>query len=319
MYRATPAVAVQSPSPRQGGWHAAAMRERRGRRAIGVGVRLALALALVGCSGGSSPSGDAAADDRAARLSLDYWARQVQAHPQAGFAVFGPFTGTTGQWELRVAGRNAAALEAGVVALAPATDRTVVRTAEVRWSATDPQPTPVLSPEAAVAQLQEGREAYCGQCVPLRLGEPDLRYQRYETSRGAADLPVWSFPVDGSRVRVTRLALPPERLLPTDGLPPDAVPRPASSDGVMFAELTAPDALTVSVQGGGCGRGPTGVRTLESRHAVVVIVTETGSFDAGRPCPAMGTVGLFGVTLAGPLGGRAVLTAVGAPVPLHVA
>jgi hypothetical protein len=78
--------------------------------------------------------------------------------------------------------------------------------------------------------------------------------------------------------------------------------------------------LTVDFIGGPVGEGPCGMayggRTVESEHAVLVVVEERAN-QAGAACTMEGYPRQATVRLARPLEGRAVLEAVqGMPVPV---
>jgi hypothetical protein len=128
------------------------------------------------------------------------------------------------------------------------------------------------------------------------------------------------FTIDGTAVRITRIAVDPSITV---------VPPPYNADhppaGMSFdLAVGAPGStkLTVSFTGApGAGDKPCGAdytaEAVESEIAIVVIVIEHAN-PTPASCPGLGKTRTATATLAAPLGKRAVLEVTqGLPVPVH--
>ena len=149
----------------------------------------------------------------------------------------------------------------------------------------------------------------CSDCRPLEITAARLTSGSVQMSRGPATVPMWEFTVNGSSVKVTRVAVA-DRIsivpLPWD---PNNAP-----DGMSIETAHGKaDARQITVSfGGASGRGdePCGAdytaEAVESDLAIVVIVIEHRNPLPGA-CDLVGAMRTAVVDLASPPGDRAVL------------
>ena len=266
--------------------------------------------------GGSSPpgtgQGPAPADPlhRQAHDALERWADAVHESGGAGITFVGDRTGRIGEWEPDRAGNPAAALLSGLVEAGTALSAEVPGRGSVRWLDGTSVEVNVLSAAMALQELVgAGDGTECRGCLPLRITEAKLATSLAETSRGPAEAPTWVFTIEGSAVRVTRLAVDQSV---TVKVPPWNADHPP--EGVSIIHATGePDSRRLTVQFVGAELGadePCGAdytaEAVESELAVVVIVTERRD-DPDEPCDAVGFPRTAEVRLASRLGDRAVL------------
>jgi hypothetical protein len=154
----------------------------------------------------------------------------------------------------------------------------------------------------------------------LRITAAQLTAGPVETSRGPATAPVWEFTVQGTAVKVTRVAI----AAPVTVVPPPWDPYDAPV-GISIDSATGTVGgrqLTVTFVGApapgdqGCTADYT-AEAVESPTAVVVILTEHPHSPFFAACTAVGARRTATVELAVPLGERAVLEVKeGLPVPV---
>lgn len=288
---------------------------------------LLILLAVAGCSvmepGASGSSRPADPVHAQAQDALARWADAAAKSGGATVAFVGEQTGQIGDWETAVGSNNKAAVVAGLLtAPTPLSDARPDRS-RVRWLDGKTVDVDVLSPADALGDLIAAAVAgggECGDCRPLRVTDANLATGLVETSQGPAEAPLWVFTIDGTDVRITRVAVDPSvTVMP----PPYNADHPPAGLSVDFAVGNADSAkLTVSFVGAvKAGDQPCGAdytaEAVESDLAVVVIVTERAN-PTPASCTAVGKTRTASVTLDAPLGKRAVLEVrQGLPVPIH--
>lgn len=290
-------------------------------------VLLPILLVTLGCStilptgsGGAGTNAPVDAVHAQARDALARWADAVAKSGGAKVTFVGDLTGQLGAWEPAVAKNNKPALAAGLLtAPTPLSDSTPGRK-HVRWLGGDSIDVDVLSAADALDDLiAAAAGAPCDDCLPLRVTDANLATGLVGTSLGPAEAPLWVFTIEGTDVRVTRVAVDPSvTVVP----PPFNADHPP--DGVSIDQATGTPGgrkLTVSFSGAAkdgsvaCGADYT-AEAVESDLAVVIIVIERPNPTATACRPAAKTR-TASVTLKEPLGARAVLEVrQGLPVPV---
>jgi len=163
------------------------------------------------------------------------------------------------------------------------------------------------------------RRGPCDGCTDLRVTGAVLTKMQVRTSAGVVTVPAWRFSLEGTAVRLLRVAVPLTGLVRT---PVDWTPAPA--DGLRaesFEPAQGDRTLTVTFTGapdepGACGADYRGL-AYESDSAVVVAVVDVPREPSGQDiaCSAIGAVRTVQVTLQRPLSDRTVLSlADGQPV-----
>ena len=235
------------------------------------------------------------------------------------FVPTGELTGQVGDWEESVGENNKVALMSGMVEAAIGLPADVPPDGELRWQDGSTQTVPLVSADAALSQVKSDGEKACSDCVPLRITGARLTSGPIETTRGPAMVPVWEFTVQGSEVRVTRVAIAARTVV--EPPPWDPNDRPV---GISIESATGKAGgrqLTVTFTGTpDAGDKPCGAdytaEAVESATAAVVIVTEH-PHAFGEACSLVGATRTATVELAAPLGDRALLEVKeGRPVPV---
>ena len=282
---------------------------------------------LAGCvssPGASAPRADGAPvlDPRLqqqANAALERWARAVAAGVAQGVVTTGELTGQVGDWEERVGDNNKLALMAGLVEATVDLPTERPPDGQLRMPDGSTQTVRVLSAEAALADLTSEGDKNCPGCVPLRVSAARLTTGPVQTGRGAATGPIWEFTVEGTEVRITRVAIADPIVVqqptwnpadPPVGIRIDSATGPVGGRQLTVTFTGAPDP----------GDRPCGAdysaQAVESASAVVVIVIEH-PHAPGETCTMVGASRTTTVDLAAPLGERAVLDVVqGIPVPV---
>jgi hypothetical protein len=233
----------------------------------------------------------------------------------------GELTGQIGDWEEAVGDNNKRALMAGMVA----SDRPLSEEAppddEVTWQDGTTTMVPVLSAQETLAAIGRTAAAPCSDCTMLLVTDAHLTSGPIQTTRGPATAPIWEFTVQGTAVKVTRVAIAnPVVVTPDDGgwglgLAVDSASGSVSGTELTVAFVGAPDPGNKP-----CGEDYT-AEAVESDLAVVVIVTRhphVGLLPQG--CSTVGARRTATATLAAPLGDRVVLDLQqGTPVPIVLA
>ena len=309
---------------------------RRMRSGLGV---LMVIVSLAACGGANpTPSGVQASTDPAAAVPgaadpaaarqraqavLTGWAEAVAA-VGAGSSVtpVGDPTGQVGDWELAVGDNNKRALMAGMVASASALSEKAPPDGEVAWQDGTTTKVPLLSAQEAIVAIENTTAAPCADCAMLLVTDARLTSGPIQTTRGPATVPIWEFTVQGTAVKLTRVALAnPVVVVSTgEGDPQLGLAIDSASGTVGGHELTV---AFVGAPGPGdkpCGEDYT-AEAVESDLAVVVIVTRHPHVAPfGEACPAVGARRTATATMAAPLGDRVVLDLQqGTPVPVVLA
>ncbi len=290
-------------------------RAARWARQFAIVAAVAVAAAVSGCQGAQNPK-----LHQQAQAALARWADALAgAGGQQGVVLVGEPTGQVGDWELAVGDNNKRALMSGLFEAAVSLPAEAPAEGEVQWQDGTTKAVRVISAQQAVAEIRASSAQPCPDCVSLQITAARLTSGRVETSRGPATAPIWEFTLQGTAVKMTRVAI-------ADSI--TVVPPPWNADdapvGISVDSASGTVGgreLTVAFVGAplpgdqGCGADYS-AEAVESPEAVVVIVTEQphGAFEA---CTAVGARRTTSVKLAAPLGGRAVLEVKqGLPVPV---
>ncbi len=288
----------------------------RRARLFAIVAAITVATAVAGCLGNAA---DAAKLHRQAEAALARWADAVAAAGgPSPVTLVGDLTGQVGDWEAAV-GNNKQTLYAGLVQAAVALPADLPPDGEVRWQDGTTATVRLISAQQAVAAIQTTATAPCGECTAMQITAARLTTGPIETSRGPATAPVWAFTVQGTGVRVTRVAIAhPITVVPppwNSNDPPIGLAIDSAKGTVGGRELLV--SFTGAPRPGDqpCGEDYT-AEAVESDLAVVVIVTPHphGMFEA---CTLEGAPRTATVELAAPLADRAVLEVQqGLPVPV---
>lgn len=291
------------------------------RRSPGLLAGAALLVVLGGCAA-IPGTGNAGAVRDQADAALARWADAVAA---AGgpprVVVVGELTGQIGDWEVAVGGNNKQALYAGLVEGDDLVPGDVPPDGDVEWPDGTTTTIPLLSARDAVAAIRSGATATCDDCTAMQITAAVLSSGPVETTHGPAIVPIWEFSIEGTAVKVSRVAIAD----PVIVVPPPWDPNhPPVGLRIDSASATV-DGLELTVQFVGaplpgdkpCGEDYT-AEAVESDLAVAVIVTTHAHVTLGG-CSAVGAIRTAVAPLAAPLGDRAVLeTQEGLPVPVRL-
>jgi hypothetical protein len=272
---------------------------------------IVLAVILGSCS--RAPGRDLSTLHEEAQADLTRWAEAVAAAggPSA-FVPVGELTGQVGDWEESVGDNNKPALMAGLVEAEASLPTEAPPDAEVRGRDGTTHTVRLISAPEALSRLKAdaaGSGGDCPGCTPLKITGAQLSSGQIQTSRGPAQVPVWEFTLQGTAVRITRLAIAAYVQVKLPTWDPDNAPIGIS---IESATATADGRqLTVSFTGAPesgdtpCGADYT-AEAVESETAVVVIVVEHPN---GTPaaCAAIGATRTAPVQLSAALGDRTVL------------
>lgn len=276
-------------------------------------------MALAGCALVPGATDPAAAHQRAQAV-LSAWADAVAAAGErATVTPVGELTGQIGDWEEAVGDNNKRALMAGMVASASPLPDEAPPDGEVTWQDGTTTTVPLLSAQDAIVAIESTAEAPCPDCTMLLATAAALTSGPIQTSRGPATAPIWAFTVQGTAVKVTRVAIANPIVVAPDeggwglGLAIDSARGSVRGTELTVAFVGAPDPGDKP-----CGEDYT-AEAVESDLAVVVIVTRHPHLTIGA-CSAVGARRTATATLAAPLGDRVVLDLQqGTPVPLALA
>jgi hypothetical protein len=298
---------------------------RRLRELIAPTGRSALALlatiALAGCAFAPGATDSAPAHQRAQAV-LSKWADAVAAAgANAAVTPVGELTGQIGDWEEAVGDNNKRALMAGMVASATSLPDEAPPNGEVTWEDGTTTKVPLLAPQAAIVAIENTVEAPCSDCDMLLVTDARLTSGPIQTTRGAATAPIWEFTVQGTSVKLTRVAIANPVVVAPDevgsglGLSIDSASGSVSGTELTVAFVGAPDPGDKP-----CGEDYT-AEAVESDLAVVVIVTRHPHVAPfGEGCRLVGARRTATATMAAPLGDRVVLDLQqGTPVPVELA
>jgi hypothetical protein len=291
-------------------------------RRIGIVAVVALAAGTSGCALIGLLPNDSARLHQQAQADLTRWADAVAAAGgQSAFVPVGELTGQVGDWEEAVGNNNKPAVMAGLVEAAVTLSAEIPPDGELRWQGGSTATVRLISAQQALSELKaDANGSSCPECVPLEITGARLTSEPIDTSRGPAVAPVWEFTVQGTAVRVTRVAIadrvtvvPP----PWDSsAPPVGISIDSATGTVGGGQLTVDFTGAPDPGSQPCGADYT-AETLESPTAVVVIVTEHPHSAFGEACTLVGARRTAEVELSTPLGERAVLEVrQGLPVPV---
>lgn len=282
-----------------------------------------MACAGPGPAGFRSPGSSEAPADRIhtqAHDALERWADAVERSGGATISFVRELTSQIGDWEEPVGGNNKTALSAGLVTSAKPLSTDAPGRKDVRWLDGASVAVNVLSAaDTLEALVASAGETKCPECRPLVVTDARLATSLVETSLGPAEAPVWVFTIDGTAVKVTRVAVDESiTVVPPPwnaNDPPVGLSIEAASGTPESAELTVSFTGAVEGRSKPCGADYT-AEAVESDLAVVVIVVERRNGASGA-CTLVGRTRTAGVTLESPLGNRAVLEVrQGLPVPM---
>lgn len=251
-----------------------------------------------------------------AHEALARWADAVSAAGGAqGFAIVGEATGQIGEWEEPVGSNNKLALLAGkVVADFTLADETPPL-AQVRWNDGSLQTVPTISAAQALVDLQAAGGQACPECDALDVTAAKPTTVQIETSRGLATMPAWEFSLNGTAVRITRIAISASANVSVSPPPWNPNDPPVGLSISWAFGHVGGNQLMVGFVGDICGTEYT-AEAVESASAIVVIVVEHPNPTAGG-CRLVGRDRTATAQLAAPLSDRAVLEVrEGLPVPL---
>ena len=295
-------------------------------RRIGAVAMVLIVGAVAGCGSLDEFAGRAnetARLHKQADAALARWAAAVEA--AGGRQDFVPTEGMTGQvgdWEAEV-GDNKAALMAGLVDAAIRLPDEVPPAGEIRWNDGTTKTVPTISAAQALRDLRDDAEGSCPDCHPLRVTGAGLSTATVQTSRGPATAPAWEFSLEGTQVKVTRIAVAVGNSIAVQPPPWDANNPPT---GLRIDSATGTIGglqLTVSFIGAPDGADrPCGAdyaaEAVESDLAVVIIVTRHSNPSPGG-CTLVGAVRTATAALARPLDDRTVLDVMeGRPVSVQL-
>lgn len=301
------------------------------RFAVSVGW-LVIVLAAIGCAGpvlhapvGSNGPGVSVAPEPTDRIhqqahdALERWADAVRKSGGASITFVGELTSQIGSWEAAVGENNKSALMAGLVeADTSLSDETPSRS-QVKWLDGSTVEVNVLSAAASLEALVESAADNCAECDPLLVTEAKLATGLVETSRGPAEAPLWVFTIQGTSVRVTRVAVDESvTIVPPPWNaddPPVGLSIESALGGADSRKLEVSFTGAVSNASKPCGADYT-AEAVESELAVVVIVIAHRNTTEGL-CTLAGRTRTAEVRLASKLGDRTVLEVKqGLPVPV---
>jgi hypothetical protein len=269
----------------------------------------ALAFGLSGCGLLPAANDNSAKLHQEAQADLDRWAAAVPSGgAQPAFVPVGELTSQVGDWEESVGYNNKVALMSGAVEADVGLPTDTPPDGEVRWQDGITTTVRLISAQAAFSALKADSGGSCTDCTPLRITAARLATGTVQTSRGAAVAPVWEFTLQGTAVRVTRVAIAGAVTAAFPTWNPNDAPVGISIDSATGTPESKQ--LTVGFTGapadaGGCGADYT-ADPVESDLAIVVIVTEHRHLGFGA-CTAVGAFRTADVQLAAALGSRAVL------------
>lgn len=260
---------------------------------------------------------------RQAQAALQQWADAVAKDGAPPVIPVGELTRQVGDWERAVGDNNKRALMGGLVFTADVLEGAAQADGEVQWPDGSTTNVPVMAAQDAIVAISSTAETTCDDCTPLTATKATLISGPIETSRGPATAPIWSFDIEGTAVKVTRVAiqnaivvpaLPWDPIFPSYGMDLDSATGSAQGTEVTVAFVGAPETGDKP-----CGEDYT-AEAVESDLAVVVLVTRHPHFSiVGTGCTAVGARRTATAKLLQPLGDRVVLRVTdGQPVPMIV-
>ncbi len=278
---------------------------------------LVTAFAVAGCVFAPGATDPAPARQRAQAV-LAAWADAVAAAGEHAVVMpVGELTGQVGDWEEAVGDNNKRALMAGLIASDRPLSEEAPPDGEVVWQDGTTTTVPLMSAQQAIVAMASTTAAPCADCAMLLVTDARLTSGPIRTTRGPATAPIWEFTVEGTAVKVTRVAIASPVVVAPDeggwglGLAIESASGAVDGREITVAFVGAPDPGNIA-----CGEDYT-AEAIESDLAVVVIVTRHPRVGLGEACSAVGARRTATATLAAPLGDRAVLDVQqGTPVSL---
>ena len=282
---------------------------------------LLAAMTLAGCIAAPGATDPAAAHQRAQTV-LSAWAEAVAAAGEhAAVTPVRELTSQIGDWEEAVGDNNKRALMAGMIASDRPLSEDAPPDGEVEWQDGTTTKVPLISAQQAIVAMESTTEAPCSDCTMLLVTEAQLTSGPIQTTRGPATAPIWEFTVEGTAVKVTRVAIAnPVVVAPDEGGWGPGLAIDSASGTVDGSELTVAFVGAPNPGNMACGEDYT-AEAVESELAVVVIVTRHPRVALlGEACSLAGARRTATATLAAPLGDRVVLDLQqGTPVPIVLA
>ena len=286
-----------------------------------------VAVGLEGCGSFGLPvlGPPAATDPAPARAhAQDVLARWADAVATSGGGAtvtpVGELTGQVGDWEAAVGENNKLALMGGMIASKDPLPDAAPPDGVVTFADGTTEQVPLIAAQDAVVAIASVTDAPCPDCVGLLITDARLTSGPIQTTRGPATAPIWEFTLEGTDVKVTRVAIAnavsvaPVSADPALGLAIDSASGSVTGNELTVSFVGAPDPGDKP-----CGEDYS-AEAVESDLAVVVIVTRHPHAGAVPvACPAVGARRTAAATLTKPLGDRAVLDfQTGTPVTLVV-
>jgi hypothetical protein len=284
------------------------------------GLALLAAMALAGCAFAPGATDPAPAHQRAQAVLAAWADAAAAAGGRASVTLVGDLTGQVGDWEEAVGDNNKRALMAGMVASDGALSDASPPDGDVAWQDGTTTTVPLISSQQAIVAIASTTEASCADCTALLVTGSRLTSGPIQTSRGPATAPIWEFTLQGTAVKVTRVAIANPLVVTArgDGAPQLGLAIDGASGSVSGTELTVAFVGAPDPGDKPCGEDYT-AEAVESDLAVVVIVTRHPHVTIGA-CSAVGARRTATATLAAPLGDRVVLDLQqGTPVPVSLA
>ena len=218
-------------------------------------------------------------------------------------------TGQVGDWEATVGENNKRALMAGMVEAGTKLPSEPQADDEIRWQDGARETVRLLSAQEALAAIRAEGNGDCPDCVPLQITKAQLSTRPIETNRGPATAPAWEFSLQGTAVRVTRVAIAPGvTVMPPLWNPDDApvgISIESATGTVGGRQLTVTFTGAPAAGDQVCGEDYT-AEAVESPTAVVVIVA-AHPHGYGETCSLVGAPRTAMVELTAPLGDRTLL------------
>ena len=281
---------------------------------------LVAAMTLTGCIAAPGATDPAPARQRAQAVLAAWADAATAAGEHAAVTPVGELTSQIGDWEEAVSDNNKRALMAGLIASDRLLSEEAPPDGDVVWQDGTTTKVPLMSAQQAIIAMESTTEAPCLDCAMLLVTDAQLTSGPIQTTRGPATAPIWEFTVEGTAVKVRRVAIAnPVVVAPDEGGWGLGLAIESASGSVDGSDLTV--AFTGSPDPGNmaCGEDYT-AEAVESDLAVVVIVTHHPRVGLGEACTAVGARRTATATLAAPLGDRVVLDLQqGTPVSLVLA
>jgi hypothetical protein len=160
---------------------------------------------------------------------------------------------------------------------------------------------PLLSAREAIVAIESTTSAPCSDCAMLLVTDARLTSGPIQTSRGRATAPVWEFTLQGTAVKLTRVAIANPVVVAPDevgsglGLAIDSASGTVGGNELTVAFVGPPDPGNMP-----CGEDYT-AEAVESDLAVVVIVPQhPHAAPFGEACSVVGARRTTTSTLAAP-------------------